>query len=396
MATFNPRRFARPDCLKAVAPQRLLAFLGHFRDYLEPRIRLPELATDGIPYDRLAGILMSPDENAPPRMVDALYFIHEMATPDGMDVLLKAASEAGLELDHDPEAGPADVALQVWLLAPDLLARKHAEAQVSRPRSFRYFFGLGSEESRFAIPSPDRIQHLEADLDVWFTEHRRGIGSKVFVFDEGDRISLLIRHGMPVKREGAMKDGNSSSIFYRPEIHDVLVYNRAMDEIGIHAGTKGEREVYLRKVGQYFFGDANHFPREEKYRLDPLRDHGAAALVCSDVPGLERVTLLAISSSLGGEYKHVETIKATDLFAALEAVDRPLIPTDASPFRAVFEVRMADSKTTRQVTLCPPNVAIFTRGEESPLVEEWLLKRGFIIPPGGNVHGDRGAVLAGP
>ncbi|MBF0143067.1 MAG: hypothetical protein HQL59_06365 [Magnetococcales bacterium] len=396
MATFNPRRFARPECLKAVTPHRLLAFLNHFREYLDGRIRLPERAEDGIPYSKLATVLMSPDESAPERMVDALYLIHEMAAPDSMEILLKAAGTFGLDLSMDADASPADVALQIWLLAPGLLERKHAESQVSRPRSFRYFCGTTGNGAGFSIPTTTIVRDLEIDLDSWFAEHKRGVGSKVFLFDDGVRLSMMIRHGMPVKREGAMKDGQSSSVFYRPEKHDVLVYSRSMDEIGIHTGTKGERELYLRKIGQYFFGDPGHFPRVEKYRLDPLRDDGQAALVCTDVPGLERVTLLAISNAIGGDYKLVETSKATDLFAAMEMANRPLIPADACPVRAVFEIQVADSKTVRKITLCPPNVAIYTRGEESPLVEEWLLKRGFIISPRGYSHAHGDAVLAGP
>ncbi|MBF0453670.1 MAG: hypothetical protein HQL72_02495 [Magnetococcales bacterium] len=394
MATFNPRRFAQPDSLKAVAPHRLLTFLDHFREYLSDRINLPARAEEGIPYGDLAALLMNPDENAPERMIDALYFIHEMATPDGMDLLSKAARSVGLELETDMEASPADVALQIWLMAPDLLERKHAESQIMRPRSFLYFYGEGGYKANFSVPPTATIRELEIDLDDWFADNRRGIGSKVFLFDDGIQVSMLIRHGMPVKREGAVKDGQSSSVFYRPEQHDVLVCNRARDEIGIHTETKGERELYLRQIGHYFFGDPEHFPNVEKYRLDPLRDYGEESLVCNDVPGLERVTLLAISNAIGGDYQHVETNKATDLFAAMELANKPVIPMDASPLRAVFEVKIANSKMSRKITVCPPNVAIYTRGEESPLVEEWLLKRGFIIPPKGDSHADAEPVLA--
>nr|CRH06602.1 Conserved protein of unknown function [Candidatus Magnetococcus massalia] len=183
-----------------------------------------------------------------------------------------------------------------------------------------------------------------------------------------------------------MEDGKSSSIFYRPEKHDVVIYNRTMDELGIHAGTKGERELYLRMLGIYLFNDAEHFPMADKYRLEPLRRDGEASLTCSDVPGLSHVTLIAVSNAIGGDFKLVETNKATDLFAAMATVDKPLIPSDASPVRAVFEVHVADSNTVRKITLCPPNVAIYTRGEESLLVEQWLLKRGFIVPPKGKSH----------
>ena len=193
---------------------------------------------------------------------------------------------------------------------------------------------------------------------------------------------MMIRHGMPVKREGSVKDdGHSSSILYRPEKYDILVYNRTSDEIRIHTGTKGELELYLQKIGQYFLNDPDHFPFTEKYRLDPLRDNGVASLVCNDIPGLECVTLLAIFNSFHGDHNRVVMNKATDVFAAIEESNEQLIPTDASPLKAIFGLRISNSKTVRKITVYPPNVATYTRDEESPLIEQWLMKRGFIIPP---------------
>jgi len=32
------------------------------------------------------------------------------------------------------------------------------------------------------------------------------------------KLWILVRHGMPVKREGAVKDGQSSSVYHRPEM----------------------------------------------------------------------------------------------------------------------------------------------------------------------------------
>ena len=88
------------------------------------------------------------------------------------------------------------------------------------------------------------LRALEATLDAWFLDHRRGDGSRVFVFDHGRKVWILIRHGMPFKREGSVKAGKSSSEYDRPEIHDVLIYDTEVDDIGVHAGTKGERDLY--------------------------------------------------------------------------------------------------------------------------------------------------------
>ena len=100
MATFNPRKFSEPDRLKTIAPERLVRFLAPFADYLTGRgFALPARPSEGMDFETLAGILMRPDEKVPREMVDALFYVHEMATDEAMDALLDAASERGLMLE---------------------------------------------------------------------------------------------------------------------------------------------------------------------------------------------------------------------------------------------------------------------------------------------------------
>ena len=58
----------------------------------------------------------------------------------------------------------------------------------------------------------------------------------------------LVRHGDPFRREGSFDAGQTSSVFYRPEKHDVLVYEPAIGEIRMHAASKGEKETYRDEI----------------------------------------------------------------------------------------------------------------------------------------------------
>lgn len=383
MATLNPRRFAQPDTLKSIAAERLVAFLSPFAAYLAGRgLALPVAVGDEIDYGVLSGILMSPDEKTPPAMVDALYFVHEMATTEEMDRLLEAAKESGLALDDDPHPSPADVAVQVWLKDRDLLEKKHAEVMVQRPKSFEYFCGQGGGPQDIPDPSPQRIADIQAQLDAWFLEHKRGDGSKVFVFpDEANtKAWILVRHGMPVRREGTHEGGKSSSVYYRPEAHDVLVYDATLDEIGIHAGTKGERTLYREAFGRHVFGDAAYFPAGEKFTLAPLLTDGPDSLVCTDVEGIEWIRLREVQRYWGGKHKEIETRRADDLFAAMATRAATFSPT-ANLIKAVFLVKFENAKTPRTVTIRPKNIANYTRDEDSVRVEQWMMKRGFALAP---------------
>ena len=116
---------------------QLLVLLLPHAAYLESRgVMLPPIEDGEIDLVMLSGVLMNPDENMPPRLVDALYLINEMATDEGMDALVEAVQQSGLTLVAGASATPADVAVEVWLKWPDLLDRKHAENLITRPRSF--------------------------------------------------------------------------------------------------------------------------------------------------------------------------------------------------------------------------------------------------------------------
>jgi hypothetical protein len=141
MATFNLRKFSEADRLKTIKPSRLLEFLKPYDDYLSRRgSALPSRSDDQIDYEALAHILIHPDDSVPREMVDALYFVHEMAADEQMDELLETAKQHQLPLDTDQESSPADVAVQIWLAAPGLLQearRGHSDP----PKELRLFRG---------------------------------------------------------------------------------------------------------------------------------------------------------------------------------------------------------------------------------------------------------------
>lgn len=132
-----------------MSPSYLRALLLPHAVYLESRgVLLPSIEDGEIDLVMLSGVLMNPDENMPPRLVDALYLINEMATDEGMDALLEAVQRSGRSLEAGASATPADIAVEIWLKWPDLLDRKHAENLITRPRSFEYFLGPRGRHGR--------------------------------------------------------------------------------------------------------------------------------------------------------------------------------------------------------------------------------------------------------
>jgi len=141
LATLDLRWFTNEESLRSITPEYLLRLLAPHAAYLQTRgLALPQPGSGQLPgYDLLREILLNPDRATPPRLIDALYFVSELATQDGMDDLLDELVTRDLHIEDGQEHTPIDVAIQVWLLDPDILQEKHAEQYLARPRSFEYF-----------------------------------------------------------------------------------------------------------------------------------------------------------------------------------------------------------------------------------------------------------------
>ncbi|MBF9055705.1 hypothetical protein HKCCA1065_03670 [Rhodobacterales bacterium HKCCA1065] len=381
MATFNPRVFTNPSRLKEIDPNRLILFLSKWSDYFIGRgLDLTAADTSDMPFDTIAAILMNPDQAVPESMVNALYYVHETARKEPMDELIERAEAAGLDIAHDDKSTPADIAVQIWLAKPDLLERQHAETVAFNRSNFTYFAGTSikraGSEGQIVI-SEAQCREMEALMDPWFESKRRGRGSRVFVFPQENRIWILVRHGQPMRREGEHKeDGKDGIAFYRPQKDDVLIYDAEIDEIGVNAETKGERELYLRTLGMVLFGDDAHFDRAERYNLQPLIDHGPAALACADIPGLSRVRFVEFGRMWDGTCPEYETRRSDDLFETYGGDWAARLSLGRLTY-AKFKVAFEGDKKERSVMIRPVNIARYERDADTSLVEAWLKARGF-------------------
>jgi hypothetical protein len=401
MATFRLRHFSDPQTLRAIAPRRLVRFLEPFRTFFTSRdYQLPteeEAETEGpecVNYQAIVNIFMAPDQGTPRELLDGLYLVDEMSTPEAMDALLVAADAADLTLDPDMDHSPADVAVQVWLLDSDILERKHAEQFLLRPKSFEYFQASSDAAPAFIPPSSAVRKQLERELDDWFEHKKRGRNSRVFIFARNNEVAFLIRHGEPFKREESQEGAEVSSVCYRPIKYDVAMYDRQLGELRINAQLAGEKKLYCQKLGEHLFGDRDCFPGKKKYTLEPLREYGADALACFDIEGIEWITLTEIEFHYGGTHNAREVKKADDIFADLDDRGRQL-PAGGRITKAVFKVKFEDSKTPRSVKIKPSNVAQYTRDTDAALVEQWLTLRGFMVSKAPSEHEPREEVLVG-
>ena len=381
MASFKLRHFANAETLRAVRPQFLMALLGRHADYFAERgVNFGAFNGAGPDYEAIAGVLMAP-EQPPSTLIDDLYYVDEMATQPGMDALLEAAEAAKVELDLDDEPTPADVAVQVRLRAPALLEQKHAEqVLLDRKRTFVYFQAKDGADTRYHAPGAKRVRAFEDTMGVRLDLMKRGRTCKLFIFPRADGVWFLVRRGDPYKREGAIEKAKTTSVYYRPEKYDVLKYDQGLGELSVNAeGNKKLVALYRELFGELLFGDPKRFPNTAKYTLAPLQDDGADALICSDVQGIDTITLKEVQILWGGPEGEIEIRRAKDLFEALKGRKKEL--PKGRLVKASFLVKFTDAKTPRTVTIRPQNIASYTRDSDASVVEAWLTARGFVKTP---------------
>lgn len=380
MPAFNPRIFTNPDRLKQIAPERLKTFLEPWQAYFAAHgLDFAAASTNDMPFDDIAHILMNPDASVPEEMVNALYYVHETATHEGMEELLERAKVAGIEIDKDHEATVADVSVQIWLAQPMLLQRQHAETVAFKRSNFMYFAGSRRKK---ATATPPIISDVDAKImqdrmDNWFETNRRGRNCRIFAFPRGEKVWLLVRHGMPMRREGKhQEDGESGIAFYRPQQHDVLIYDGMTDEMGVNTATKGERELYLKTFGELLFGNEGYFDLSDRYTLDPLRELGPDALAHEDIDSLAGVRLVEFGRRWPGKVSELEIRRSENLFKGFGENWKKRLE-GGHLTHATFKFAFDGSKRERSVTIRPANIARYEREEDEQIIEAWLQARGF-------------------
>jgi len=371
------RNFTKPNLLKRINRDLLTRFFGQFNGLALP----PPDLSDHDYFNSLARLFMSP-ESLPEPLTEALFAIDEMSCANAQAQLQFSPEWPAVQSQLAPESTPEEIALQIWLLAPELLARIHNSQRLKRLTTFEYFGGV---EGRGSCNEwgEQSLTGLKIALDGWFSMNQRGHETtRIEVYPLDGELWFLVRHGDVFTRTPKVDAQKTEILHFRPERDDVIVFSPHHNEIRINARTKGERELYRREFGRHLRGSADYFSRRNQYTLEPLRADGPHALNASEIPGLGDIKLRALQISLDNGNNEVITTAADDLFhSGTPLSHKPApIPRHGRLTRAIFGVHFAGCRHARVVELRPPNILKLSRRCDASLVHRWLRCRGFRLP----------------
>jgi len=380
MPSLKPGKFSSPELLRKFRPDLLRDWLAPFADYFTRRgFTLPPRGADASPdYDRLARILIEPVADMPEALLESLYLFRELDNPLAMDAIHAEAHRRGLDLQLDSHATPLDMVVRAWTLDRRLVEGLHTRLELKRPRAFKIFTSDALPLPAFTGPTPEQLQDLEARLNHFYEAWKRGKGARVFPSRQGDQWLFLVRHGAPCRRENAMQNDEPTTVFYRPQKHDVLKYDAARGELAVNCCSDRERRILLRLFGACLFGRGDFFPGAARYTLAPLVHRGRACLACADVPGIERVSLTEVELEVQDDPRHRDIRKAEDIFALVET-GKLVWPQNVDEIRrATFAIKFWRAPRPRRLTIMPCNRVVYGREEDSGILERLLRTRGFI------------------
>jgi hypothetical protein len=405
------KRITKPQFLKGIGREMWDRLFSRFSDQLAARqVTQPGRECDDDDYhSALAALTLAPD-GLPEEFVEALFAIEELANAEGQERLERAVIGAGLPLEFPEGASHGDIAVQVYLNQPALAVAQQHEVQLGRLSAFEYFGACRSlrratgEDGRlkmnhggeFMLPAWETLDRLTADLDAWFKAHQRGHETTRIECQESDgEFCFFVRHGDTFARAAKLEERRLRIMHYRPVKEDVVVYAPRWEEIRIHAGTKGEKELYRRAFGERLFGAAEHFSERKGYTLEPLREDCGAALDARGLPGVKQIVLREAELAWGRKHREFLVRGGADIHGSARSRGRAAIPEYGTIVRAVFDFHFEGQKKPRRVEVRTPNTVKLGRGCDPRVVHEWLSARSFRTGLGeNNTAAKREAVAA--
>ncbi len=238
----------------------------------------------------------------PAGLAEDLERIDQLADDRGAATLLEVGATTGTET-RGLGLDPLEVAVRTFLDHPALFERAHGRRLVETLRGTTEF--IGRTPGTAGLLDLVAIQALEARLGRQFEARARSAHCRVTVGRDGDRLVFTIAHGALVRADEALDSGPmmvrecegpvylaESSLRYRPQRRDVVVYDATAGRLRIRAGDAPTLHAYRRGFGELLFGDGDWFGDDAIVSLEPLVRLGAA--IEAPTPGLREVRLVGL------------------------------------------------------------------------------------------------------
>jgi len=369
MATIRYQHFARPGFLKRIHADVLRQFLSPYRPYLESR----SLSFAGaIDCDLLGTILATPDADTPTDLIEALEICDAVCSTECFEelVALDHLRDERILSEHHSNT---DVVLLTWISSPEVIERIHSRAALDLDRSLHAY--RASTPIRDNAFGPTSLLRLRRALSPMFAGQLRGASCRITAHERPDGgHALVIKHGEPINKTEAINEesGETEPIVFRPQSIDLAFYDPIHNEWRISGRGKWLQDTYSEKIAQTLHNAGCVLSRSPSYTLQPLIDHGLAALDVH-IDAVRDVRIAELQMSVCGA-----TMRLTGrhLHEAYDAIQDPLSEF-GEPRAARLAFTLINRRTELNVTIHEGKATV--KGDiDHPGIEHWLVTAGFL------------------
>lgn len=378
MAALRFKRFTSLRFFQGInKPLYLRPFLeSHAEFFAELGLDLAALEDTPECESKLLEVFSMIDGLAPSQLLAALYLVDDLADQPGMDQLVDECALRNISLAPlGNEFTPGDLALYVYVKYQKAFRACYDRSQVDRITKFHEY---QSKKRRSLKPQAARsgCAAIEAVLVPWMARRHRGEYCGVRSFHDEREIKFLIVHGGPYETRGSIDDKRAqpSRVAYRPQRHDVLIYDNDSGILKVNARVPLERDKYVEVFGDILFGDPGHFPVADLYRLDHLQNSSFSIVKTGD---LANVALAELVLRRDDDLKSTFVVRAADVLKLIHRGQCPDIESGTLIF-AKFRYQTHNDKRWRTVKVKPQNVAEYDHERFGGIVERFLLANGIL------------------
>jgi len=357
----------------------LIEFLTRFKAYL--KARKVKLSAETFEYEQVISLFTQVDSDTPQELLEAAFFIEEMATRSGRAKVIKEAKARKIILGYDSEdLSVHDFILITWLRHPDLLEAAKSRVLTWRKRSFCTCPPTRGEVHPLVRSEIGSVSALEQGLADVLPGCDSG-SVKVIEYDdvESDELWWLIRRTDFLERVPVMgASGNPEVVFVRPLKYDVIVYDKLHGELRINTD-KSLHGEYRQEFGQFLFGRQDYFAERDVYSLDVLFDNDPAFLDCSGIAGIDAIRWTEVGFAFPGSFGITRVDRSPDMVRSKRLKGKPFVPPGVAIRYAKFDVFFEGAKSPRSVQVMSGNIANYSREADSSALDYWLRHSGIMI-----------------
>lgn len=329
--------------------------------------------------DRLWTLFSEHTRELPPPLLTAMCRIDDLADEAGQERLIDAAMTRGVQLAIELTNQHARrLAIMMFLDYPELFDVAHGKRVVETTKAFRLF---GSTTPRQAkMPERDPLDSLAVRLSGRFKTLGFGRHSRIRPYEEPDQLCFVVSHGRYLNRveavEESANDAHESVASFRPQKHDLVVYDNRRLCLMVHAGDPRTVALYRETFAELLLGRGDALDRERMVTGEPLVRRRAAALRA--VPGMSRVRLAEVLLEVEAPKPYRVHFRGEDVFSAIDDLDTDVLDRSEVQY-AKFRAWYTSGGKPRVIELRPESRVEFDPRKDADVTRAFLDSNGFLV-----------------